>query len=167
MTKESIKNKTQKVSEIIGDAFTKVKNTLTPIDKRHYEFSARQAWTGSTYGKERCLISIEEQIENKRNEIRTEIEHKYRGMGQCIDHERGYFHIVYIEGNLHEHSEEIVNPFKEVGFEVVNLSDLTPVLDGTKIYLISWRNAFKKKEENISQEKVNTDDVEGESLLLD
>ena len=142
--KDSFKSGTQKVGEAIGGVFTKVKNSLTPIDKREYDFSAKQAWTGSTYGKERCLISIEQQIKDKRNEIRADIERKYRGVGQCFNPECDYFHIVQIEGNLHDHAEDIVRPFIEVGFEVVNLSDLTKVLEGTKIYLISWRNAFKK-----------------------
>lgn len=164
MSKEEIKNETNKVSKTINGVFTKVKNTFIPIDKRKYDFSAKQAWIGTTYGKERCLVSLEQQIENKRHEIRTEIEQKYRGMGQCQDMERGYFHIVYIEGNLSVYAEEIMYPFKELGFEVVNLSALTPVLNDTTIYLISWRNAFKQKEDCPSQE--NTDSF-GPTLLVD
>ena len=164
MSKEEIRDEANKVGKTINDVFTKVKNTFTPIDKRKYDFSAKQAWIGTTYGKERCLVSLEQQIENKRREIRLEIEQKYRSNGQCQDMEQGYFHIVHIEGNLSAYADEIMHPFKELEFEVVNLSALTPVLKDTTIYLISWRNAFKHKEDCPSQEE---GDSFGPTLLVD
>lgn len=143
-TKTNEKNFVNKIS----DTFHKVKENLTPIDKRNYDFNAKQAWVGTTYGKEKCLISTKEQIERKRAEIRAEIEAKYQNntSTQCLDPENDYFCIVNIERNLREYVDEIMSYFSELGFRVVNLSKLTPVLSDTALYVISWRDAFDNEQ---------------------
>lgn len=153
---QNMKEQAGNIVDKISNTFQKVKTNLTPIDKRDYEFNARQAWLGTTYGKEKCLVTVEEQIEKKRAAIRAQIESRYqRGTtsDHCLDPDTDYYLITTIERHLQSHAEEIMKPFEELGFKVVNLSALTPVLKNTTVYLISWQDAYDEDVQPITQQE--------------
>lgn len=163
---ENVKETGKKLVNKISDTFHNVKEQLTPIDKRDYEFNARQAWVGTTYGKEKCLISTEEQIQKKIAEIRNSIEGCYKtNASHCLDPENDYFHIVNIERNIRDHADEIMEYFSKVGFKVVNLSKLTPVLNDTALYVISWRDAFDERK-SIGHQVFNGNQPDSETKIL-
>lgn len=112
---------------------------------KSYKLTAHQAWVGTTYGEGECSISLDQRIANKQASIQKKIRDCFQALS--ISGQK-YFTFVEIEENLATDADRILQPFIDGGFEVVNISRLTNVLNGTNVYLISWRNAFKNRANN-------------------
>lgn len=119
------------------------------------EFSAEKAWIESTYG-EGSFQDIGERIKEKQLYIKSSIENKFRQVFQ-----KGYqrFHgysayhcVVDIEEDLASSVETIFEPFVKNGFVIINLSEQVKEIDEPHVYLVSWKNAFKKNKETNSKQ---------------
>ena len=125
--------------------FSKVKKVFS---KEETEFTAERAWLETTYGEGRNL-SLEERIKSKQKEIISIIKSKFlsRGTETVVSHARNtsYRCIIDIEEDLVQYKDEILKPFIENGFKIINLSEKVDEIEDEHVYLISWKNIFKKK----------------------
>ena len=53
--------------------------------------------------------------------------------------------VINLEENLSQYKDEILNPFIEKGFKIIDLSEKIDEIEDEHVYLISWKNIFKKK----------------------
>lgn len=124
--------------------FSKVKKVFS---KEEAEFTAERAWLETTYGEGRNL-SLEERIESKQKEIMNLIKSKFpsRGTETVSTYARhtSYRCVIDIEEDLAQYKDEILNPFIEKGFKIIDLSEKVDEIEDEHVYLISWKNIFKK-----------------------
>lgn len=127
-----------------GGIFSKVKKVFS---KDEGEFTAERAWLETTYGEGRNL-SLEERISNKQKEIRELIESKFPGRNSNMviySKHTSYRCVFDIEEDLAQYKDEILNPFIDKGFKIIDLSEKVDEIEDEHVYLISWKNIFKKK----------------------
>lgn len=121
--------------------------------KSEPEFSAEKAWIESTYG-EGTYIPVDVRIKDKQNHIRSSIETKFRNIGNNNYRSYSAYHcVIDIEDDLSEYVDVVFEPFIKNGFTIINLSEQVKEIDEPHVYLVSWKNAFKKhKKNNISDD---------------
>ena len=56
-----------------------------------------------------------------------------------------YHCVVDIEEDILKYVDDIFKPFSESGFEIINLSEECQKISEDGVYLISWKNIFKKR----------------------
>lgn len=116
------------------------------FNKDDGEFTAEKAWIKSTYGAN-VNFTLEERIANKQKSIRDIIKSKFRYQTDNINNIlsfSSYRCVIDIEKDLESHKDEILKPFIDGGFKVINLSEKVDEIDDENVYLISWKNTFKK-----------------------
>lgn len=116
------------------------------FNKDDGEFTAEKAWIKSTYGAN-VNFTLEERIANKQKSIREIIKSKFRYQTDSINNIlnfSSYRCVIDIEKDLELHKDEILKPFIDGGFKVINLSEKVEEIDDENVYLISWKNTFKK-----------------------
>lgn len=109
-------------------------------------FTAETAWVKSTYGAN-VNFTLEERIANKQKSIRDTIKSKFRYPTDNINNIlsfSSYRCVIDIEKDLEAHKDDILQPFIDGGFKVINLSEKIEEIDDENVYLISWKNIFKK-----------------------
>lgn len=135
----TVENKEEKKNGL----FSKVKKVFS---KDEGEFTAERAWLETTYG-EGCNLSLEERITNKQKEIMDLIKSKFPSRTSnavlCSGH-TSYRCVIDIEEDLAQYKDEILNPFIEKGFKIIDLSEKVDEIEDEHVYLISWKNIFKK-----------------------
>lgn len=136
--------------EEIGDEEKKtniLKRTFNMMfNKDDSEFTAETAWLKSTYGFN-IKYTLEERIANKQKSIRETIKSKFRNPNGDMDARitaSSYRCVIDIEEELIAHKDLILQPFVDKGFKVINLSDKIEEIEDEHVYLISWKNIFKK-----------------------
>jgi hypothetical protein len=131
----------EKKSGFLKNAFNKV------LNKDNGVFTAEKAWLKSTYGSN-VNFTTEERIANKQKSIRETIKSKFRYAtnGSMDGHTNysSYRCVIDIEEDLEAHKDEILQPFIDGGFKVINLSEQIEEIEDESVYLISWKNIFKK-----------------------
>lgn len=140
-------------------AFTPLKKMVNKFlsNGSNEVFTAERAWVETTYGKG-CYRAIDKRIESKIKSIKAKIESRYecsseQGYANCF---ASYYCIVNIEEDLQYHVDEIFAPFKENGFLIINLSEVVEELNGERVYLVSWKNAFRQSA-TVNQENEKND----------
>ena len=134
--------------------FRKVKNVFSTKDDA--EFTAERAWLETTYG-EGCNLSLEERIDSKRKEIIELIKSKFptRTSNMIVSSKHtSYRCVIDLEEDLSQHKDEILNPFIEKGFKIIDLSEKIDEIEDEHVYLISWKNIFKKKWDDLAPKKL-------------
>ena len=104
--------------------------------------TAERAWLVASYGNGKHG-NIQERIKEKQKEIDlTIMDH----VNNCVISRGGYGCLFYCTINIGKdiikYADEIVAPFKDRGFVVVNLSERISEFDIEGTYLISWSNIF-------------------------
>lgn len=126
-----------------GNIFSKVKKVFS---KEEAEFTAERAWLETTYG-EGCNLSLEERIANKQKEIMDLIKSKFPSRTSnvvlCSGH-TSYRCVIDFEEDLAQYKDEILKPFDEKGFKIIDLSEKVDEIEDEHVYLVSWKNIFKK-----------------------
>ena len=125
--------------------FRKVKNVFSTKDDS--DFTAERAWLETTYGEE-CNLSLEERIAKKRREIIDLIKSKFPAHAtnmNVLNNHTSYRCVIDLEEDLSQYKDEILNPFIEKGFKIIDLSEKIDEIEDEHVYLISWKNIFKKK----------------------
>lgn len=125
-----------------------LKNAINKVfNKDDGEFTAEKAWLKSTYGSN-MKYTLEERIAYKQQSIRDTIKSKFRYLtgGNVEGHTNysSYRCVVDIEEDLEAYKDEILQPFIDGGFKVINLSEQIEEIEDENVYLISWKNIFKK-----------------------
>lgn len=114
------------------------------FNKAEEPFTAERAWIETTYGNG-SYRSIEKRIKDKQNYIKNIIKGKFDYAvtnGSTLS--RAYRCVIDFEDDLKHHIKEILQPFVEGGFNIINLSDNVEAIKDENVYLISWKNAFDK-----------------------
>ena len=127
------------------DSFFKGVSKIANIKKQDKPFTAEYAWLETTYGHG-SYKELNERIKYKVDCIREMIKSKFPSNSEIYrnnNSKSSYRCIVDIEPDLFCCVEEIFKPFKENGFNVINLSDIIEEIEDEHVYLISWKNAFK------------------------
>lgn len=125
--------------------FRKVKNVF--LSKDDGEFTAERAWLETTYG-EGYNLPLEERIAKKRREIIDLIKSKFPAHAtnmMALNNHTSYRCVIDLEEDLSQYKDEILNPFIEKGFKIIDLSEKIDEIEDEHVYLISWKNIFKKK----------------------
>ena len=125
--------------------FRKVKNVF--LTKDDGEFTAERAWLETTYG-EGCNLPLEERISKKRRDIIDLIKSKFPEHATnmiALNNHTSYSCVIDLEEDLSQYKDEILNPFIEKGFKIIDLSEKIDEIEDEHVYLISWKNIFKKK----------------------
>ena len=136
--------------------FTKIIKKV--FSKEDGEFTAERAWLETTYG-EGCNMSLEERIESKQREIINLIKSKFPArnsdMVVCNRKHTSYRCVIDIEEDLVQHTEEVLKPFVDNGFKIIDLSEKIDEIEDEHVYLISWKNIFKKHNIYLKKEDNN------------
>ena len=125
-----------------GGILSKVKKVFS---KEESEFTAERAWLETTYG-EGCNLSLEQRITNKQREITELIKSKFPSRASnmvVFSKHTSYRCVIDIEEDLAQYKDEILNPFIEKGFKIIDLSEKVDEIEDEHVYLISWKNIFK------------------------
>lgn len=147
---KEIENKVNVAKSVVEDDkktnfFKKTINKV--LNKDEGEFTAEKAWIKTTYGAN-VNQTIEERIANKQKRITETIKSKFRYPTSDNSDSHGNFSsyrcVIDIEEDLEGHKEEILQPFIDNGFKVINLSEKIDEIEDENVYLISWKNVFKK-----------------------
>lgn len=125
-----------------------LKNAINKVfNKDEGEFTAEKAWLKSTYGSN-VKFTLEERIAYKQQSIRETIKSKFRyltsGGVEGPANYSSYRCVIDIEEDLEAYKDEILQPFIDGGFKVINLSQKIEEIEDENVYLISWKNIFKK-----------------------
>lgn len=138
---ENIDTMEEKKTNRFKDVINKVFN------KDDGEFTAEKAWLKSTYGSN-VNFTLEERIAYKQQSIRETIKSKYRYLtsskAEGPANYSSYRCVIDIEEDLEAYKDEVLKPFIDGGFKVINLSDKIEEIEDENVYLISWKNIFKK-----------------------
>lgn len=139
----------------------KKKNLLSKVkkvfSKDEGEFTAERAWLETTYG-EGCNLSLEQRITNKQREITELIKSKFpsRTSNMVVLSKHTSYRCVFdIEEDLAQYKDEILKPFNEKGFKIIDLSEKVDEIEDEHVYLISWKNIFKKQDIYLKKEDKN------------
>lgn len=124
-----------------------IKKALNKVfNKDDGQFTAEKAWLKSTYGNN-VNFTLEERIANKQKSIREVIKSKFRyptGGSEPLLNYSSYRCVIDIEEDLVAYKNEILQSFIDGGFKVINLSEKVEEIEDENVYLISWKNTFKK-----------------------
>lgn len=119
---------------------TKLTNKIT--GKKNVDFTAEYAYIETTYGRG-SYRSVEDRIKAKQSLIRNKIEEHFRSrsaeMNTIIP---SYYCLAFIEDDIKEYTDEIFNPFKERGFNIVKINEI----EDDNVYVVSWKHVFSQKE---------------------
>ena len=140
MKETNIETTVKSKDNVIKKAINKVFN------KDDGQFTAEKAWIKSTYGSN-VNFTLEERIANKQKSIREIIKSKFRslsGGSEPLLNYSSYRCVIDIEEDLVAFKNEILQPFIDGGFKVINLSEKVGEIEDENVYLISWKNTFKK-----------------------
>ena len=97
---------------------------------------------------EGSFISLPERIEKKKANIRSSINSKcarFSPNGNILKSPE-FNCVVTIEDDLAKYAEDILKPFIDGGFEVINISKACEDIHEDNVYFISWARAFKDVE---------------------
>lgn len=136
----SVEEKEEKKDNFFKKAINKVFN------KDDGAFTAEKAWLKSTYGSN-VSLTTEERILDKQKRIRETIKSKFRyPTSDTVKStmNSSYRCVIDIEEDLEAYIDEILQPFIDGGFKVINLSEQIAEIEEENVYLISWKNIFKK-----------------------
>lgn len=128
------------------------------------EFTAEKAWVETTYGKD-AWRPIEKRIAEKQKQIKDTIKGKFSynsGGGNTISL-KSYRCVIDFEEDLKNNIDEILQPFYDGGFDIINLSDRIPEIYDENVYLISWRHIFDK---NPNKPKTNILQSEADERMI-
>lgn len=128
------------------EKFTKLMSKTEP------EFSAERAWVETTYGKD-AWRPIEKRIAEKQKQIKDTIKGKfsYNTGGNTISL-KSYRCVIDFEEDLKNNIQEILQPFYDGGFDIINLSERIPEISDENVFLISWRHIFDKEPQKTTDE---------------
>ena len=135
-----VEEKEEKKDNFFKKAINKVFN------KDDGAFTAEKAWLKSTYGSN-VSLTTEERILDKQKRIRETIKSKFRyPTSDTVKStmNSSYRCVIDIEEDLEAYIDEILQPFIDGGFKVINLSEQIAEIEEENVYLISWKNIFKK-----------------------
>ena len=135
-----VEEKEEKKDSFFKKAINKVFN------KDDGAFTAEKAWLKSTYGSN-VSLTTEERILDKQKRIRETIKSKFRyPTSDTVKStmNSSYRCVIDIEEDLEAYIDEILQPFIDGGFKVINLSEQIAEIEEENVYLISWKNIFKK-----------------------
>ena len=108
-------------------------------------FTAEKCWCETKYGTGVYKLPSE-RIKDKQESIKATIESKFAPAPNYAGINRSSYHcVIDIEEDLINYVNEVLQPFYEGGFEIVNLSEECKSIKNEGIFLISWKNAFKKQ----------------------
>lgn len=115
---------------------------------REDEFTAEKAWIETTYGKD-AYQTIDKRIADKQKQIKDTIKGKfsYNSGGNTISL-KSYRCVIDFEEDLKNHIQEILQPFYDGGFDIINLSERISEIHDENVYLISWRHVFDKEKDD-------------------
>jgi uncharacterized FlgJ-related protein len=136
----TVEEKEEKKDSFFKKAINKVFN------KDDGAFTAEKAWLKSTYGSN-VSLTTEERILDKQKRIRETIKSKFRyPTSDTVKNtmNSSYRCVIDIEEDLEAYIDEILQPFIDGGFKVINLSEQIAEIEEENVYLISWKNIFKK-----------------------
>lgn len=135
------------------EKITDVKEKPTILEKlgikkpKEMPFTAEKCWCETKYGTGIYKIPSE-RVKDKQESIKATIRSKFAPSPEfdCIN--RSSYHcVIDIEEDLINYVDEVLQPFYDGGFEIVNLSEeCKSVKFDSQVFLISWKNAFKKKD---------------------
>lgn len=107
--------------------------------------TAERAWIESCYGAG-TYQRIDIRIKKKQEYIADVIQGKFRASVTNPGASYSSYHcVIDIEDDIVTYSDVIFKPFVDNGFDVINLSERINEIEDTGIYLVSWKNAFKKQ----------------------
>ena len=112
--------------------------------KSETPFTAERAWVETTYGQG-SYKPIEERIKNKQKYIQDMIKNKFEYGTNNTNYCKSYRCVIDIEEDLKNHTQEILQPFYEGGFDIINLSEKVDEIGDENVFLISWRHIFDKE----------------------
>lgn len=121
------------------------------------EFTAERAWLETTYG-EGANLSLEDRIANKQREIVNLIKSKFHTRNSDMvvySKHTSYRCVIDIEEDLAQYKDEVLNPFIEKGFKIIDLSERVDEIEDEHVYLISWKNIFKNRDIYLKKEDKN------------
>ncbi|MCH5167842.1 MAG: hypothetical protein J1F35_08185 [Erysipelotrichales bacterium] len=134
------------------------------INKSETDFTAERAWVETTYGKD-AWRPIEKRIAEKQKQIKETIKGKFlysSGGGNTISL-KSYRCVIDFEEDLKNNIDEILKPFYDGGFDIINLSERIPEIYDENVYLISWRHIFDK---NMNNSKTNILQSEADERMI-
>ena len=121
--------------------FKKAKDTFL---KTGEPFTAEKAWCETTYGQGQ-FKPVDRRIKEKKYYIRNLIRNNASyGKRNSAVTSKAYRCVVDFEEDLKHHIDEILQPFIDGGFSVINLSERIDEINDEHVYLISWRHVFDK-----------------------
>lgn len=125
----------------MGNVVEQVKEMFNKVEE---PFTAERAWIETTYGNG-SYRSIEKRIKDKQNYIKNIIKGKFDcAVTSSSTSSRAYRCVIDFEEDIKHYINEILQPFVDGGFNVINLSDNIDAIKDENVYLISWKNAFDK-----------------------
>lgn len=130
-------------SSYFGQIRENFKQFRNPFSKQEEPFTAEKAWVETTYGQG-SYKPIEERILNKQKYIRDTIKNKFEYGTNNTNYCKSYRCVIDIEEDLKNHTEEILQPFRDGGFDIINLSEKVAEIGDENVFLISWRHIFDK-----------------------
>lgn len=137
------------------------------IFKKDNALTAERAWVETTYGRN-AWRPIEQRISDKQKQIKDTIEGKYSystSGGNTISL-KSYRCVIDFEEDLKNHIEEILKPFYDGGFDIINLSHFVPEFRDENVFLISWRHIFDKDIKSSSKSNILQDEAD-ERMICD
>ena len=138
-----------------GGIFSKMIKKV--FSKDDGEFTAERAWLETTYG-EGANLSLEDRIANKQREIVNLIKSKFPARNSDMvfyNKHTSYRCVIDIEEDLAQYKDEVLNPFIEKGFKIIDLSEKVDEIEDEHVYLISWKNIFKNHDIYLKKEDKN------------
>ena len=121
-----------------------MKSVKEMFTKNDMPFTAERAWIETTYG-DGSYRTIEQRIKDKQDSIKRLIKSKFDTIGGTHTLSKDYRCVVDFEDDIKNNVDEVLAPFIEGGFMVINLSEQVAELSDSCVYLISWKKAFNKK----------------------
>lgn len=119
------------------------KNFFQRFKKEEIPLTAEMAWYESTHG-EGSYLPLSQRIKEKQEDIAIVIKSKFAPGSNANMISKASFHcVVDIEEDLIAYTEQVLQPFKEGGFEIVDLSKECKSVSESGVFLIGWKNAFK------------------------
>lgn len=123
----------------MGNVIEQMKGIFNKADE---PFTAERAWIETTYGNG-SYRTTEQRIKDKQEYIKRMIKNKFIAAGNTFS--KDYRCVIDFEDDLKNHIEEIIEPFINGGFNIINLSEQIDELKDEYVYLISWKQVFETK----------------------
>lgn len=122
----------------------KVVDNTSKMFKKDNTLTAEKAWVETTYGRD-AWRPLEQRIAEKQKQIKDTIKGKYSyNTGGNTISLKSYRCVIDFEEDLKNNIQEILQPFYDGGFDIINLSDRIPEIYDENVFLISWRHIFDK-----------------------